>query len=235
MGRVGIGGKQADGDTLDIHVKQLTDRLNHLILIGDSIFDNAAYVAGGPAVIQQVQRELLPHWKATLLAVDGDTTSDVSLQLKRLPPDPTHMVLSVGGNDALGCIAALDAPATSVRQALVTLHRIKKDFQGHYTALLTELAATGMPLMVCTIYTAVPGLPPALRTAVGMFNDVIITEAAARSLPVLDLRLICTDAGDYSAQSPIEPSAQGGAKLAKGLVGAVVRHDFEVGGCCIYK
>ena len=82
--------------------------MNHLILLGDSIFDNAAYVAGGPAVIQQVQRELLPHWKATLLAVDGDMASDGSLQLKRLPPDATHMVLSVGGNDALGCIAALE-------------------------------------------------------------------------------------------------------------------------------
>jgi hypothetical protein len=209
--------------------------LNHLILLGDSIFDNAAYVAGGPAVIQQVRRELLPNWKATLLAVDGDTTSDVSLQLKRLPPDASHMVLSVGGNDALGCIAALEAPATSVRQALVALNRIKNEFQSHYTALLTGLTATGVPLMVCTIYTAVPGLPAELRTALGIFNDVIIAEAAARNVPVLDLRLICTDAGDYSAGSPIEPSSHGGAKLAKSLVGAVVRRDFGAGGCRIYS
>jgi hypothetical protein len=209
--------------------------MNHLILLGDSIFDNASYVAGGPSVIEQVRRELLSTWKATLLAVDGDTTSDVLFQLKRVPSDATHVVLSVGGNDALGCIAALDAPATSVRQALIPLNRIKSDFQVNYTALHAKLAATGIPLMVCTIYNAVPGLPSELRTALGMFNDVIVAEAAARGVPVLDLRLICTDPGDYSAQSPIEPSSQGGAKLAKSLVGAVVRHDFRSGGCRIFS
>lgn len=209
--------------------------MNHLILLGDSIFDNASYVSGGPSVIEQVKRELLPDWKATLLAVDGDTTSDILLQLRRVPSDTTHFVLSVGGNDALGCIASLEAPSTSVRQALVSLNRIKSEFQANCRALHAELAATGIPLMVCTIYDAVPGLPPELRTALGMFNDVIISEVAARGLPVLDLRLICTDPGDYSAESPIEPSSQGGAKLAKSLVGAVVRHDFRSGGCRIYS
>lgn len=209
--------------------------MNHLILLGDSIFDNASYVAGGPSVVEQVKLELFPDWKATLLAVDGDTTSDVFLQLRRVPSDTTHFVLSIGGNDALGCIASLEAPATSVRQALVPLSRIKSEFQAKYTVLHAELAATGIPLMVCTIYNAVPGLPSELRTALGMFNDVIIAEAAARGVPLLDLRLICTDAGDYSAQSPIEPSSQGGAKLAKSLVGAVVRHDFRSGGCRIYS
>jgi hypothetical protein len=68
-----------------------------------------------------------------------------------------------------------------------------------------------------------------------MFNDEIIAEAAARGVPVLDLRLICTAPGDYSAQSPIEPSSQGGAKLAKSLVGAVVSHDLLSDGCRIYS
>jgi lysophospholipase L1-like esterase len=209
--------------------------MKHLILLGDSIFDNRSYVDGGPSVIEQVKGELLPTWGATLLAVDGDTTSDVLLQLKRLPADATHVVLSVGGNDALGCIASLEASATSVRQALVPLNRIKSEFQANYEALHAEFAELGVPLMVCTIYNAVPGLPPELRTALGMFNDVIIAEAAARGVPILDLRLVCTDPRDYSAESPIEPSSQGGAKLAKSLVGAVVRHDFLTGGCRIYS
>jgi len=29
--------------------------MTHLVLLGDSIFDNAAYVAGAPAVIDQVR------------------------------------------------------------------------------------------------------------------------------------------------------------------------------------
>jgi hypothetical protein len=43
----------------------------HVVLIGDSIFDNAAYTRGGPDAVSQV-REMLPHgWEATRLAVDG--------------------------------------------------------------------------------------------------------------------------------------------------------------------
>lgn len=208
--------------------------MNHIVLFGDSIFDNGSYVDGGPSVIEQVINQLPDDWQATLLAVDGDTTVETHQQFLRLPKDATHVVLSVGGNDALGCISALEASATSVRQALVALNRIKCDFENNYKALHSALAAMGIPLMVCTIYNSVPGLPSELRTALGMFNDVIIAEAAARRLPVLDLRLICTDPGDYSEQSPIEPSPQGGAKLALSLVGAVIRHDFLSGGCRIY-
>jgi hypothetical protein len=46
----------------------------HIVLLGDSILDNASYTSGGPDVISQV-REILPKdWKATLLAVDGAVT-----------------------------------------------------------------------------------------------------------------------------------------------------------------
>ena len=45
--------------------------MSHIVLLGDSIFDNAAYVRGGPDVVTQL-RELLPRgWQATLAAVDG--------------------------------------------------------------------------------------------------------------------------------------------------------------------
>ena len=73
----------------------------HLVLIGDSIFDNAAYTRGGPDVVSQVRGLLPPGWEATLLAVDGSTTDHVAGQLGRLPSQATHLVLSVGGNDAL--------------------------------------------------------------------------------------------------------------------------------------
>ena len=43
----------------------------HLCLLGDSIFDNAAYVGGGPDVVTQLRAALPTGWKATLLAVDG--------------------------------------------------------------------------------------------------------------------------------------------------------------------
>jgi len=207
----------------------------HLILFGDSIFDNAAYVAGGPAVINQVRMNLPAGWQATLLAIDGDTTADVPRQLKRLPADATHVVLSVGGNDALNCLPRLEAPANTVKQGLVTLTAMKVEFQASYRALIESVLALNRPLLLCTIYEAIPALPPELVTALGIFNDVILREAIRHGLPVLDLRMICTEPSDYSVVSPIEPSSQGGAKLAASLVAVVLKHDFTDSGCRVYQ
>jgi hypothetical protein len=51
----------------------------------DSIFDNAAYVPGDPAVIEQLRAVLPDGWQATLLAVDGDVTADIGEHLRGLP------------------------------------------------------------------------------------------------------------------------------------------------------
>ena len=208
--------------------------MTHLVLLGDSIFDNRAYVAAAPAVIDQLKQRVPQGWQATLLAVDGNTSADIPQQLQRMPQDATHLVLSVGGNDALGCLPQLGAPAANVVGALVTLAAMLAAFRRNYTALLVELLALNKPLMVCTVYDAVPGLTDPLKTALGMFNDVILREAIRSGVPVLDLRMICTEPGDYSAKSPIEPSSQGGAKLADRLVTAVLEHDFTKRGCRVY-
>ena len=82
----------------------------HVVLLGDSIFDNARYVPGRPAVIEQVRQALPGGWRASLLAVDGHVTGDVAGQLRGLPADATHLVVSAGGNDALGSGWVMDTP-----------------------------------------------------------------------------------------------------------------------------
>jgi len=74
--------------------------MKHVVLFGDSIFDNTVYVPGKPAAIEQLRNKLLPNWKATLLAVD-DVTEDVLKQTANLPGDTSHLTISCGGNDAL--------------------------------------------------------------------------------------------------------------------------------------
>ena len=208
--------------------------MNHLVLLGDSIFDNRAYVAGGPAVIDQVQHLIPTDWKATLLAVNGNTSVQVSNQLKLLPADSTHLVLSAGGNDAIGCLDLMGAPTSNLMGALGTLSKMLAGFEQSYKALMTELLALNKPLMVCTIYDSVPGLVDPLKVALAFFNDIIIRNAVSNGLPVLDLRMICTESGDYSIKSPIEPSSQGGSKIASRLKVAMLSHDFSSPGCHIY-
>ena len=60
--------------------------LRHIVLLGDSVFDNAGYVAGGPDVIEQVRERLPAGWRATLRAVDGSVIGSVERQLHPLPP-----------------------------------------------------------------------------------------------------------------------------------------------------
>jgi hypothetical protein len=70
--------------------------MKHIILLGDSVFDNAAYVAGGPDVIEPVRERLPAGWRATLRAVDGSVIGSVERQLDQLPPEASHLVISVG-------------------------------------------------------------------------------------------------------------------------------------------
>jgi lysophospholipase L1-like esterase len=198
--------------------------LKHVVLLGDSIFDNAAYVGGAPDVVRQM-RQRLPHGaKATLRAVDGGTTEDVREQLRHLPADATHLIVSVGGNDALGYIDFLGAPARSTAEALLGLADIAAEFEGKYRDMLTEVLANGLPAAICTIYY--PRFPDMdlqkiAVTGLTVFNDCITRAAFTHGIPLLDLRLICTEEGDYA--DPIEPSARGGEKIAQAIVEMVGR------------
>jgi lysophospholipase L1-like esterase len=205
--------------------------VSHVVLLGDSIFDNAAYVtAGAPDVVRQVRQRLPSGSEATLAAVDGSRMRDVRKQLLRLPAEATHLVVSAGGNDALDNSDFLTAPTRSTTEALLGLASIAEEFERGYLAMLAEVLARGLPAAICTVYY--PRYPEAVLqrmavTALTVFNDCIIRAAFAHSLPLLDLRLICTEEVDYA--NPIEPSARGGEKIARAIVD-VVEHGFAAEG-----
>lgn len=108
----------------------------HVALLGDSIFDNAAYVAGGPDVAWQLRERLPEGWRATLNAVDGAVTSGVERQLERLPQDASHLVVSVGGNDALHHAGLLDQAARSVAEALDRISDVREQFEQDYLRMI---------------------------------------------------------------------------------------------------
>jgi lysophospholipase L1-like esterase len=201
--------------------------MRHVILLGDSIFDNAGYVPGGPAVIEQLRRELPTGWQATLLAVDGSSTEYVPTQLQKLPTDASHLVVSVGGNDALGHAHLLNHTGISASEGFEQLGQAQDEFREQYRAMLTQLATLHKPTVLCTVYDAVPGLDSKSRAALSVFNDVIQQETFRVGLPLIDLRMVCSYAADYSTVSPIEPSRVGGAKIAATIARVIREHDFS--------
>jgi lysophospholipase L1-like esterase len=208
--------------------------MSHVVLLGDSIFDNASYVHGSPDVVAQLGGRLPAGGRATLCAVDGATASGVSRQLARVPADATHLVVSAGGNDALGSSGLLRQPTRPLGQALAELAASREQFWQAYKDMLAGVLAKGKPTVVCTVYDAVPNLPREGRALLSVFNDVILREAIRQRVPVLDLRLVCDQATDYAAVSPIEPSAQGGAKIADAIARVVGSHDFGARRCVMY-
>jgi len=199
----------------------MTECRPHIVLLGDSIFDNGAYVAGGPDVVAQLTDILGDSGRATLLAVDGAVVSDVERQLAHLPKDATMLVLSAGGNDALGESHLLRQPARTVADAVAMLGDAQRRFARRYSALLDRMAATAVPTAGCTIYDASFPAPegPIITSALALFNDAITRALFSRAMPLIDLRLICDEPADYA--NPIEPSVQGGAKIARAIAASV--------------
>jgi lysophospholipase L1-like esterase len=204
--------------------------MTHIVLLGDSIFDNAAYVRGGPDVVRQLRGKLPPGAEASLRAIDGDVTRGVARQLERMPSGATHLVVSVGGNDALRHMSIFQERAGTVGEAMIRMDEITAGFARDYETMLEAVAARGLPTVLCTVYD--PRFPDPLqqRLAVlglSLFNGVILRLAAARGLPVIDLRLVCDADEDFA--NPIEPSTKGGEKISAAILRVVQEHPFERG------
>jgi lysophospholipase L1-like esterase len=196
--------------------------MGHVVLLGDSIFDNASYVPGEPDVVRQVRARLPAGWRATLAAVDGAVTRSVERQVAGIPADATHLVVSVGGNDALQNSSLFRQPARLVAEAVAGLAEVRERFAADYGAMLEAVRERRLPVVLCTIYDARFADPQEQRlvvTGLSLFNDVITRAAFAGRHALIDLRLLFSEPDDYA--NPIEPSAKGGDKIARAIVQAV--------------
>ena len=225
--------------------------MNHIILAGDSIFDNGSWVPGDPDVATQVKSLFDANDKVTLLAVDGDIINGVADQLKSLPDDATHLFISVGGNDALGVLGEMQTTVPSIAEGFLHFHKIRKEFERMYQAMLSNALSYNLPTTVCTIYRPCLSHRNAIRmlshsesdltsdqqqkvanTALPIINSVISKEAIKAGLPVIDLEVIFNNVTDYA--NDIEPSAVGGMKMAIIIKEIAHEHDFSINRTKVY-
>ena len=201
---------------------------DHIALLGDSIFDNSSYTKGLPDVVTHLRGLLPVGSKASLLAVDGSTTADLADQLNDITPDVTRGVVSIGGNDALLNADILNLPVASTQEALLLFGRRVAHFEESYRAAIAAVLERLPNTTLCTVYNG--NLPddqaPSARVALMLFNDVILRAAFHWRLPVIDLRLVCSDPSDYA--NPIEPSGSGGAKIARAIAAMLGLTNHQV-------
>ena len=208
--------------------------INHIVLAGDSIFDNRPYVAPDKAVINHLGELADSEFETTLIAVDGDIIADMYEQLETLPDDASHLFISIGGNDALMAAHLLTEEVSTVHEAMTVFSSVVDRFQEQYRKMLQDFIAHVEKVTVCTIYDSVPGIDKESLVALKLFNEVILREAFSAGVPLIDLRLLCNEARDYSTVSPIEPSEHGGNKIANIIKKVSTTHDFSMPGTYIY-
>jgi len=197
----------------------------HITLVGDSSFDNKTYVPDGNGVHEHLLDLLTPPDTASLVAVDDAVIRSVFPQIERIPTPSTHLILSVGGNDALYLRSSVMSELSeSVHNSLAKMKAAIRNFEREYLQLVKELRRFRLPLTVCTIYDGVPGLDDASLAGAAIINDFITRVAIDSELSLIDLRVLCNDAVDYLEVSPIEPSHEGGAKISAAIVRAISDH-----------
>lgn len=210
----------------------------YITLLGDSIFDNAAYVRGGKNTITHLKERLRGRGDgsdAALCAVDGAVAAGVASQLGKVSPETTHLVVSVGGNDALGEIDVLDMKVSRSADVFNSLADRANAFEERYYQMLTKVLDLALPTTLCTIYYPRMEEPLYQKLAVAAlatFNDVIVRQAIYNGLPLIDLRYVCEDDDDYA--NAIEPSVQGGYKIAQTIEEVADEHNFKRGRMAAY-
>jgi hypothetical protein len=189
----------------------------HVAMLGDSVFDNASYLAGDPDVRAQLQ-SVLTEAEVSSIARDGAVIADIAMQLRQIPRSVTHIVVSIGGNDALCASGVIDERAGSVADALEKLANVRDQFDRSYSSMLELLLEPSLPVACCSIYE--PRFPDLARrraaaAALAILNDVITRRVFTKRASLIDLRLVCDEDADFA--NPIEPSAIGGEKIARAI------------------
>ena len=226
--------------------------MKHIVLLGDSIFDNSLYVDPGELDVPNQLRLLVgKDCKVTHLAIDGHKNRHIRNQLNDLPSDSTHLFLSVGGNDGLNHLSIFNDPIDTIGEALQKMFLIGENFKKEYSSMLDNVLTYKLPTTVCNIYyprfhsrslnRVVSYLPMMANgetiqqmamAAETIFNDAITYEIFKRKLSLIDLRVLCDEDKDFA--NPIEPSCIGGMKIAKVINKIVDVHSFDSNACGVY-
>jgi lysophospholipase L1-like esterase len=195
---------------------------NSLVLLGDSILDNAPYTRPEPDTTAHLTQLLAPAWSVERLAQDGATMSDVRFQLGRLSGRPSLAVLSIGGNDAMEHIGILERKVSHAADVLTELLAIAEEFGRRYEAVARAVSERAQHTLLCTIYEV--QLEPSAfarlaKAPLALLNDRIVRIGTRLGLDVLELRSVCTEPADFVLE--IEPSARGAAKIAAAIASVV--------------
>ena len=206
-------------------------------LLGDSVFDNGEYLdRESDSVPNQLREKLGEGSRVDLFAKDGHFIKDVVDQLEAVPESVTHLVLSIGGDDALQFFSVLDGfeeETETIGSALEDLAGLREEFELQYRRMMDQILDLERPTVLCTIYEGdFPEIQTKVNTGLPILNDVIVSVAEDHGLPVIDLNHLCYTKDHYV--NSIEPSVKGGDVIATVIAQVIEHHDFSSSRTVVY-
>ena len=182
----------------------------NIVLIGDSILNNSAYVSADQSVPDLVSKTMHENTIYNF-AKDGSTINDCYAQLDKislqLDNSKTSIFLSCGGNNILNSRHKID-------------DKVISDLFTKYSELISSIK-TRVPnasLYVLNLYYPTDGHYSSYRKSIEQWNKLLQNDAS--SVKVIDLSSLLVLEEDFVYG--IEPSFKGGQKIVEAISNSVV-------------
>lgn len=132
----------------------------------------------------------------------------------------------------------------NAEEAVVRVYRFAQSFEAEFTVMVRDLVEVvgedkAGNIIICSIYN--PAFEPfnvttvsqdAANMCVALLADAILRVATRFGLPVIDWRRVMTEATDFA--NPIEPSSNGGHKMAEAISVVMQKHPFHLRATVVY-
>lgn len=181
----------------------------HIVLMGDSILKNDAYVKHGETVSDWVRNKSGADCECNTVAMDSAMIEDVYSQMEFIDLDwntkDTFLFLSVGGNDLL---SKHQSQSQSQGQQVLDVDAVFDSYAKLVSTILEEWNNTQLVLL--NLYC--PISKPHLCAIVKKWNELQLQYANSKNIKVIYI-----DSSEPNIRG-IEPTSEGGEKIAEQIV-----------------
>jgi hypothetical protein len=186
----------------------------NVVLIGDSMLNNSAFVEQGQSVADILSNQLAGKATVYNFAKDGATIADCYAQLDKISSNLNNsnatIFVSCGGNNILNSRGPTDSDYIT-------------NLFGQYSELLKSVnvvaSSANADIYVLNLYTPTSGHYTSYHSAIDQWNQLLDDNASSLGYTVVKTSSLLTVDEDFTYG--IEPSYKGGKKLVSKLVNSV--------------
>jgi hypothetical protein len=191
------------------HREGIQNKITHIVLLGDSIFQNKKYVPKSKSVEYLLKEKLsIP---SLVLAQDNAIIYDIPNQYNSMPIDlnakSTNLYISIGGNDLLNLYEHNNTKNTNLFNIVWELYK---------KTILMLIDSTQCNIILTDIYFITDPNYKRYIPIIKKWNSNLYQFANQHKLKVFKISKILTQPKDFT--NSIEPSVIGGNKMVNSFI-----------------